>query len=792
MKLAQCVQPVVKLVSPEPDGQAREAIPTHKTDPLRIGICCSGGGIRSASYCLGALQVLREEKVLGGADYVSAVSGGSYIASAFASAAARSDDTDPVPVFAPGSVEEAHLRNHSSYMAPDPAGKARLLLRIVGGALWHLFLVAVLVVIVFWPASWAYAHFSDQLAGRADGLLLNSLGLWLLIASVPLILGLFLILELWEADSRRPWADWMAWIMVRVAGLLALVLVVIPQGVLAARAAGSVPLGDWAHVFGGTEDAKDAAGLLGVIGGSAAVTAIAGAVSTFVSQRRKILLRVAAFLAGPLVVLTAIMIVVNRGATAPFESWFVLAWLGAGAFIFGVWYRLDLTQWSLHPFYRRRLSSAFYTSRENATAVPVTDDLLLTDLARTEGRDGHAFPQLLVCAAANVTKSGATPPGRAAMPFVFSASSVGVPGYEATLEGQWKSLTVPQAVAMSGAAVSPLMGKKTVRAVRFLMALMNVRLGVWLPNPRLGDEAPSGRARPHLLIKEMLGLARPTDGYLYVTDGGHFENLGLVELLRRGCTTVFCLDGGGDPPGAFRALGEAVALSRSELQVDVDINPTPIVPDKDSGLATRGYALGTLRFRASPDGAQLADDPTGRIIYCRAAVSEDAPWDVRDFARRDKRFPFHSTMDQLFSDEKFESYRALGAHTARAAIQAWRREALREKVVEVLQAQARAKAYLSYPALVERVRAELTAVELPTLWPLLDEIGAEETAGQRPQLILVVQDREPEDPDIQAGLAAVFRYWGKLPSPDELEHDTSAAAAPQAGREPSAETAGGA
>ncbi len=121
----------------------------------------------------------------------------------------------------------------------------------------------------------------------------------------------------------------------------------------------------------------------------------------------------------------------------------------------------------------------------------------------------------------------------------------------------------------------------------------------------------------------MLGLTRPTDSYIYVTDGGHFDNLGLVELLRRGCTTVFCLDGGGDPPGVFRALGEAVALSRSELQVDVEVDPTPITPAKDSGLAQRGFALGTLRFRASPDGAEFADDPTGRIVYCRAAVTAE-------------------------------------------------------------------------------------------------------------------------------------------------------------------------
>ena len=100
MKLAKSIEPMVALISPSPRGEARVARPVESTDRRRVGICCSGGGIRSAAYCLGALQVLREEKVLADTEYVSAVSGGSYIASAFASAAARNRGEDTVPVFA--------------------------------------------------------------------------------------------------------------------------------------------------------------------------------------------------------------------------------------------------------------------------------------------------------------------------------------------------------------------------------------------------------------------------------------------------------------------------------------------------------------------------------------------------------------------------------------------------------------------------------------------------------------------------------------------------------------------
>ena len=52
----------------------------------------------------------------------------------------------------------------------------------------------------------------------------------------------------------------------------------------------------------------------------------------------------------------------------------------------------------------------------------------------------------------------------------------------------------------------------------------------------------------------------------------HYENLGLVELLRRGCTEIYCLDASGlSADGAeFESLGEAITLARSELGVEIE------------------------------------------------------------------------------------------------------------------------------------------------------------------------------------------------------------------------------
>jgi hypothetical protein len=252
---------------------------------------------------------------------------------------------------------------------------------------------------------------------------------------------------------------------------------------------------------------------------------------------------------------------------------------------------------------------------------------------------------------------------------------------------------------MSGAAISPSMGKETRPAFRFLLGLANVRLGVWVPNPRraerwletekgvrrryarrrdrdespvamrLGDvrqteriDGPSRtvtapRPGPRYLLKEMLGWNSVNDPFLYVTDGGHYENLGLVELLRRGCTEIFCFDASGGT--SMSALGDAIALARSELEVEIKIDPSPLVEDKDSRLAKKACVAGEITY---PGGRK------GVLVYARSVVTQSAPYDVQAFRLKDPVFPHHSTADQLYTDQKFEAYRALGACIAKDAL----------------------------------------------------------------------------------------------------------------------------
>jgi predicted acylesterase/phospholipase RssA len=51
-------------------------LPAH-----RMGVALSGGGIRSATFCLGVFQTLARQRLLKRIDYLSTVSGGGYFGS---------------------------------------------------------------------------------------------------------------------------------------------------------------------------------------------------------------------------------------------------------------------------------------------------------------------------------------------------------------------------------------------------------------------------------------------------------------------------------------------------------------------------------------------------------------------------------------------------------------------------------------------------------------------------------------------------------------------------------------
>lgn len=158
-----------------------------------------------------------------------------------------------------------------------------------------------------------------------------------------------------------------------------------------------------------------------------------------------------------------------------------------------------------------------------------------------------------------------------------------------------------------------------------------------------------------------MGIHRANDRWLYLSDGGHYENLGLVELLRRGCREIFCFDASGDQPDTFGTLADAMRLAREELNVEIDLDPETMMPDKESERSANGVCAGTIRF----DGES---EPSGWLVVAKLCVPAKAPFDVIDLARSLDSFPTNPTADQLYTDQKFEAYRALGHHLGDQAV----------------------------------------------------------------------------------------------------------------------------
>jgi hypothetical protein len=708
---------------------------SRTTKPDGVGICLSGGGIRSASYCLGALQSLSRHGLLSGeqsAKYLSTVSGGSYIATALTMVTKGPADGESNPQddkkraivpprtcppgmpdrtpFAHGSPEEQYLRDHTLYLTHGRAGVPGVVWRILLGVIFNLAIVTIGLALFTVPLGWLYATWWPSLrAGCPTSCPVSSpfaipQGLWLsiiLVSATAFLIGFVWLAWRFRNDTRRTWCGGISGVLLASSLAMLLFFVAIPEVIHLARPfyltltpPGSDPTTKTTTVT------VASVGLVGVLGawlaaarrlmasaGSVEKEAIKG-IGGFVEKHRQLMLAVAATIAGPLLVLTGVVISAYWGAAyrpgfSGSGGWELLAWVAVVVVSLLLWFRADVTVWSLYPIYRNRLSSAFVLKRieradgdppsptavgnEDAMPRPYADTY---QLSKFQPKD---FPELIICAAANISDYGKTPSGSHVTSFTFSSKYIGGPlvGAQRTVDyeeaigrhnAQARFTTLPTAMAISGAAFSPSMGKMTRAPYRFFLALANLRLGVWVPNPRRLEKFKSRNVlhqvlpRPQYFLREMFGRNHLDAPFLYVTDGGHYENLGLVELLRRKCKKIWCIDASGDHVDTFDTLGGALQTAQAELQVTIDIEPLrDIKPSTPAGSKTQyvkqPFCKGTIHY---PDGE------TGELVLVKAGVPLDAPWSIRAYALQHPKFPCDPTLDQLFDAERFEAYRELG------------------------------------------------------------------------------------------------------------------------------------
>jgi hypothetical protein len=202
------------------------------------------------------------------------------------------------------------------------------------------------------------------------------------------------------------------------------------------------------------------------------------------------------------------------------------------------------------------------------------------------------------------------------------------------------------------------MGYNTSPLVAVLLTLFNVRLAWWFPNPGRDDWR---RASPPVsilyLVEELLGLADETSDYVNVSDGGHFENLGIYELIRRRAKVIIVSDAECDPDLSFGSLGNVIRICETDFGAKIDIDVTSVRKQPD-GNNQAHCAVGRITYR---------NGSIGHLIYLKASLTGDEDVAVAQYHALHPDFPHQTTADQFFTEDQFESYRRLGHHITKLA-----------------------------------------------------------------------------------------------------------------------------
>jgi hypothetical protein len=340
-------------------------------------------------------------------------------------------------------------------------------------------------------------------------------------------------------------------------------------------------------------------------------------------------------------------------------------------------YWINVNRFSLHAVYRNRLIRAFLgaarashrdSGRTGSNPDPFTgfdhaDNLRLAALWASGGNEGRRCLFPVVNMALNVVATtNLAWQERKAETFVMTPLACGNPFVNfipTRFYGDRRDgVSLGTALAISGAAVSPNQGYHSSPIVGLLLLLFNVRLGWWLGNPRRGPrfcrrDGPLLSIRP--VLDELAGLTTDTRPYIYLSDGGHFENLGLYEMVRRRCHFILVSDAGSDPVGALEDLGNAVRKIWIDLGIRIEFDRIDVTPRQRPPVDGTYCALGRIHY---PE--QGARD--GTLVYVKPGFHGSEPPDIRSYAALHDEFPHESTADQWFSESQMESYRCLGSY----------------------------------------------------------------------------------------------------------------------------------
>lgn len=341
---------------------------------------------------------------------------------------------------------------------------------------------------------------------------------------------------------------------------------------------------------------------------------------------------------------------------------------------------VNINTFSLHGMYRMRLIRS-YLGASNLTRRPnpftnfdPADNFAMQDAPHQKGAPLHIINMALNL----VSSSKLAWQQRKAESFTVSALHSGSyrVGYQPTARyGGERGIDLGTAMAISGAAASPNMGYHSSPVLTLAMTLFNARLGWWLPNPGKAGKGVWQKNSPRLsmipLLNECFGNTTDTQEWIYLSDGGHFENLGLYEMVMRRCKHIIVVDGSADPEFKMDDLGSAVRKIQIDLGIPIEF-VTAFAIGKGKAPANRHCAVAKIKYgcvdKIGPNKYEHEAAP-GWLVYIKTSMNGNEPADVLQYAATHKDFPHEPTANQFFNEAQFQSYVRLGSDIVREIVE---------------------------------------------------------------------------------------------------------------------------
>ena len=682
----------------------------------RTGLALSGGGVRSAAFALGVLQTLAGRDLLDRFDYLSSVSGGGFVSGSLAwllgpatreasretsgeasgprfgtgpddfpfgaepredapTATGAESDAGSGPA-GPGSPAAGaallnFLRQHGAYLVPGHGITASSVIAVVlRGILLNLLVWIPILVALMLALIGVSGLVGDPVTKGTgspvafDALGLVAIGFALMFALGSLVYS-FSTHPRWNARRRRyllhrRYETLAPWLLGPLAG--AATLASLPHAANASFAR----IGE----FGG---AIFVAAGLGV-GLWSFLRPDDGWGAAFV-RKRALPLGALSALYGVLLFAyqSALWLRIDASAATLWGAALLLGVaVASGRFV-------NINYISVQRFYRDRLMEAFMPDLDRALdrrggPAPAADGQRLSDcLERARPRRPYPlFNAHLPLASARSRRRRL----RGGDNFVLSPLYCGstATGWRRTDRFMDDDMMLPTAVAISGSVNHQQSGLGGVGLalnplVSLLKVLLNLRMGYWVPHPRAADQS----RRPHHFrpgLGEALALGRgEDDAFLLLEDGGHFDNLGLYELLRRRLELILVCDAGADAGARLSDLHRALRFAELDFGARVAFDDPEdyhaVVPNEPAAfpdgarMAERAHLVGRVDY---------ADGSVGTLVYLKAALVPGMAFAELGFGSRRAGFPQETTVDQFFDEEQFDAHRRLGCELARRMI----------------------------------------------------------------------------------------------------------------------------